>query len=80
MIISMDATKGHPLIVTICPPLAGDVPCFYEPVWCKDPPTVKNAQVFTNFSHRGQYLLPTTAEYSCVEGFKLHGDTGLSNV
>ena len=20
------------------PPLAGDVPCFYEPVWCKDPP------------------------------------------
>ena len=36
--------------------------------------TVTNAQVFTNFSHRGQYLLPTTAEYSCSEGFKLHGD------
>ena len=56
------------------PPLVGDVPCFYEPVWCKDPPIVKNALVFTNFSYRGKYLLPTVAEYSCTEGFKLHGN------
>ena len=47
--------QGAPFDCDYLPPLVGDVPCFYEPVWCKDPPTVKNALVFTNFSHRGQY-------------------------
>ena len=70
--------KGASFDCDYLPSLVDDVPCFYEPVWCKEPPIVKNAEVFTNFTKKGSYLLPVTAEYSCSEGFKLYGNQIIS--
>ena len=53
------------------PLLNGDIPCVYLPVRCNEPPTVRNAKVVTYYKTKGEYSLPTTAEYFCKEGFKM---------
>ena len=57
------------------PNLNGEIPCFYEPLWCRGPPTIENTKVIlTDFTIKRKYLLPDTAEYSCNEGFKMEGN------
>ena len=59
------------------PSLGGDIPCFYEPVFCRDPPEVMNATVKTNSSRSFEHLLYDRAEYSCDEGFEMAGNNSI---
>ena len=68
--------KGYWKIINCdyLPSLSGDIPCFYEPIWCNKPPTVNNAEVRIFYSKKGEHSLPNTAQYYCSEGFKLDGN------
>ena len=56
------------------PSLHEEIPCFYKPVRCKEPPKVNNATVVTYFDCSGKYVLHHKAEYSCHQGFKMEGN------
>ena len=56
------------------PSLYEEIPCFYKPVRCKEPPIVKNATVVSYFTSSGKYLLHHQAEYTCHQGFKMEGN------
>ena len=60
------------------PSLRGDVPCFYDPVFCGFPPLVKNATVKTNSSRPSGHFLNDTAEYSCDESFEMVGNRNIT--
>ena len=52
----------------------GAVRCLYQPVQCKEPPTVKYSTFITNSTRIGVYNLYDKVEYSCEEGFRLEGN------
>ena len=63
---------------TIYPQKGGNIPCFYEPVFCRAPAIVENATVKTNSSRSFEHFLYDRAEYSCDKGFEIIGNKSLS--
>ena len=57
------------------PSLAGEIPCFYKPVFCSHPPRVKNAIEITEY---GNWGLHDIATYSCDEGYQIVGNKSIS--
>ena len=60
------------------PSLGGEISCFYEPVFCTAPPTVKNARVKTNSTEYLNHFLYDRAKYSCNKGYKIIGNNSIS--
>ena len=60
------------------PSLGGDIPCFYEPVFCRAPAIVENATVKTNSSRSFEHFMYDTAEYSCGERFEMVGNKNIT--
>ena len=60
------------------PSLEEDIPCFYKPVTCKSPPTVKNATMFNVSMTYNNYSVLDTVDYSCNEGFQIEGNKKIS--
>ena len=60
------------------PSLEGDIPCFYKPVTCKSPPTVKNATMFNVSMTYNNYSVLDEVDYSCNEGFEINGNMKIS--
>ena len=60
------------------PSLGGDIPCFYKPVTCRSPPSVKNAAVQSISVNYNNYSVLDTIDYSCNEGFKIEGNKKIS--
>ena len=57
------------------PSVTNEVPCFYEPITCREPPpTVKHARLLTDVRKFRGYYLPATAEYRCRVAFKIKGN------
>ena len=60
------------------PSVAGEIPCFYKPVTCRSPPSVKNAAVQSISMNYNNYSFLDTIDYSCNEGFQIEGNKKIS--
>ena len=60
------------------PSLEEDIPCFYKPVTCKSPPTIKNATMFNVSMTYNNYSVLDTVDYSSSEGFQMVGNKKIS--
>ena len=60
------------------PSLKGDIPCFYKPVTCNSPPSVKKATVLNTCMIYNNYSVLDTVDYSCNEGFEIKGNKKIS--
>ena len=60
------------------PALNEDIPCFYKPVTCKTPPTVKNATMSNVSVNYNDYSVLDAIDYSCNEGFEMVGNKKIS--